>query len=203
LLFPFDDWNQKLPSPTHRFDPAGKYTKDPISILSNYTANKFLINTFHFPFLFVSLLKQHTKNNKHCITDFYDYIIKNTLTETTIQRKKMLTLKGGSRPPWVGLGAAVWVQIASGNTFTFPLYSHSLKSVLGFNQRQVTLLGVANDIGENVGLLPGIACNTFPPWLILSVGAFASFIGYGLLWLSVTQTLTNLPYLLVCSFSHL
>ncbi|XP_045790632.1 protein NUCLEAR FUSION DEFECTIVE 4-like [Trifolium pratense] len=109
----------------------------------------------------------------------------------------MLTLKGGSRPPWVGLGAAVWVQIASGNTFTFPLYSHSLKSVLGFNQRQVTLLGVANDIGENVGLLPGIACNTFPPWLILSVGAFASFIGYGVLWLVVSQTLTNLPYLLL------
>lgn len=112
-----------------------------------------------------------------------------------------LTLKGGSRPPWVGLGAAVWVQIASGNTFTFPLYSHSLKSVLGFNQRQVTLLGVANDIGENVGLLPGIACNKFPPWLILCVGAFASFIGYGVLWLAVSQTLTNLPYLLVC-LSH-
>lgn len=108
-----------------------------------------------------------------------------------------LTLKGGSRPPWVGLGAAVWVQIASGNTFTFPLYSHSLKSVLGFNQRQVTLLGVANDIGENVGLLPGIACNKFPPWLILCVGAFASFIGYGVLWLAVSETLTNLPYLLL------
>ncbi|CAL5186893.1 unnamed protein product [Lathyrus oleraceus] len=109
----------------------------------------------------------------------------------------MLTLKGGSRPPWVGLGASVWVQIASGNTFTFPLYSHSLKSVLGFNQRQITLLGVANDIGENVGLLPGIACNRFPPWLILSVGAFASLVGYGILWLAVTQTLPNLPYLLL------
>ncbi|CAK8534503.1 unnamed protein product [Lathyrus sativus] len=109
----------------------------------------------------------------------------------------MLTLKGGSRPPWVGLGASVWVQIASGNTFTFPLYSHSLKSVLGFNQRQVTLLGVANDIGENVGLLPGIACNRFPPWLILSVGALASFVGYGVLWLAVTQTLPNLPYLVL------
>lgn len=111
----------------------------------------------------------------------------------------MLTLKGGSRPPWVGLGAAVWVQIASGNTFTFPLYSHSLKSVLGFNQRQVTLLGVANDIGENVGLIPGLACNRFPPWLLLCVGSLASFLGYGVLWLAVTQTLPKLPYLLVTS----
>lgn len=112
----------------------------------------------------------------------------------------MLRLKGGSRPPWVGLGAAVWVQIASGNTFTFPLYSHSLKSVLGFNQRQVTLLGVANDIGENVGLLPGLACNKFPPWVILLIGSLASFIGYGVLWLAISQTLQSLPYLLVCNF---
>ncbi|XP_061350462.1 protein NUCLEAR FUSION DEFECTIVE 4-like [Gastrolobium bilobum] len=109
----------------------------------------------------------------------------------------MLTLKGGSRPPWVGLGAAVWVQIASGNTFTFPLYSHSLKSVLGFNQRQVTLLGVANDIGENVGLLPGIACNKFSPWVILLIGSLASFIGYGILWLAISETLQSLPYLLL------
>ena len=68
---------------------------------------------------------------------------------------------------------------------------------MSFNQRQVTLLGVANDIGENVGLLPGIACNRFPPWLILSVGAFASLVGYGILWLAVTQTLPNPPYLLL------
>ena len=93
----------------------------------------------------------------------------------------------------------MWVQIASGNTFTFPLYSHSLKSVLGFNQRQLTLLGVANDIGENVGLLPGLACNKFPPWAILLVGSLASFLGYGLIWLALSQTLKSLPYLLLWS----
>ncbi|XP_028760786.1 protein NUCLEAR FUSION DEFECTIVE 4-like [Neltuma alba] len=109
----------------------------------------------------------------------------------------MLTLKGGSRPPWVGLGAAVWVQIAAGNAYAFPLYSHSLKSVLGFNQRQVTLLGVANDFGENVGLLPGIASNRFPPWLILLIGALASFFGYGVLWLAVSKTVESLPYWLL------
>ncbi|CAK7338555.1 unnamed protein product [Dovyalis caffra] len=43
----------------------------------------------------------------------------------------------------------------------FPLYSRSSKSVVGFDQRQLTMLGVANDAGENVGLIPGrvvIAC---------------------------------------------
>ncbi|GAB4828202.1 hypothetical protein Ancab_035119 [Ancistrocladus abbreviatus] len=109
----------------------------------------------------------------------------------------MLTLKAGTRPPWVGLGAAIWVLIASGSGFTFPLYSHSLKSVLGFDQRQVTMLGVANDIGENVGILPGIACNKFPPWVVLSIGAFACFFGYGVLWLAVSQTVQSLPYWLL------
>ncbi|KAK7388572.1 hypothetical protein VNO78_23393 [Psophocarpus tetragonolobus] len=109
----------------------------------------------------------------------------------------MLQVKGGRRPPWVGLGAAVWVQIASGNGYTFPLYSHSLKSILGFNQSQITLLGVANDIGENVGLLPGLACNKFPPWLILFIGALFSFLGFGLLCLAITKTLVSLPFILL------
>lgn len=115
----------------------------------------------------------------------------------------MADLKGGTRPPWVGLGASVWIQIASANSYTFPLYSHSLKSVLGFNQRQITLLGVAIDVGENVGLLPGVASNKFPPWVILCVGALACFIGYGVLWLAVTKTITSLPYWLVSSSSTL
>ena len=108
-----------------------------------------------------------------------------------------LTLKAGTRPPWVGLGAAIWVQIASGNSYNFPLYSHSLKSVLGLNQRQLTMLGVANDIGENVGLLPGMVCNHFPPWVVLSIGSVCCFFGYGLLWLSLSRTLQSLPYWLV------
>ncbi|KAM1343929.1 hypothetical protein PS2_007988 [Malus domestica] len=83
----------------------------------------------------------------------------------------MAALAAGTRPPWVGLGAAVWVQIAAGDAFTFPLYSHSLKSVLGFNQKQLTMLGVANDIGENVGLIPGILSKKHLPWLILLIGA--------------------------------
>ncbi|KAA8535213.1 hypothetical protein F0562_030216 [Nyssa sinensis] len=106
----------------------------------------------------------------------------------------MLTLKGGTRPPWVGLGAAVWLQIAVGNACNFPLSSHSLKSILGFNQRQLTVLGVANDIGENVGLLRGIVCNKFPPWVVLLIGAFACFFGYGVLWLAVSRTVLSLPY---------
>ncbi|KAF2301446.1 hypothetical protein GH714_024257 [Hevea brasiliensis] len=108
-----------------------------------------------------------------------------------------IVLKPGSRPPWVGLAAAAWVQVAAGNGYNFPLYSTALKSVLGFNQQQVTILGVANDIGENVGLIPGIVINKFPPWAVLSVGVVFCFLGYGVLWLAVSQTVSGLPYWLL------
>ncbi|KAK2982905.1 hypothetical protein RJ640_006319 [Escallonia rubra] len=58
--------------------------------------------------------------------------------------------------------------------------------------QQLTMLGVANDIGENVGILPGIACNKFPPWAVLMVGVFTSFLGYGVLWLAVSETRVKL-----------
>ncbi|KAI3686287.1 hypothetical protein L1987_79961 [Smallanthus sonchifolius] len=109
----------------------------------------------------------------------------------------MQTVKAGTRPPWVGFAAAVWIGIAAGNSYCFPLYSHSLKSVLGLSQQQLTVLGVANDLGENTGILPGIACNYFPPWVVLLVGVFSSFFGYGVIWLAITQTLHNLPYWLL------
>ncbi|CAI0377597.1 unnamed protein product [Linum tenue] len=108
-----------------------------------------------------------------------------------------IIVKGGSRPPWVGLAAAVWVEVAAGNGYTFPLYSPALKAVMGLNQQQITILGVANDIGESVGLLPGIACNKFPPWAVLSVGVVMCFLGYGVLWLTVSQTVVGLPYWLL------
>ncbi|MQL83095.1 hypothetical protein Taro_015589 [Colocasia esculenta] len=106
----------------------------------------------------------------------------------------VVAVKTGTRPPWVGLGAAVWVQMAAGSGYTFPLYSHSLKSVLGLTQQQLTILGVANDVGENVGVLPGVACNRLPPWAVLLIGAACSFVGFGALWLAVSRTVTSIPY---------
>ncbi|KAL8215803.1 hypothetical protein R6Q57_022640 [Mikania cordata] len=106
----------------------------------------------------------------------------------------MQAVKAGTRPPWVGFAAALWVGIAAGNSYCFPLYSHSLKSVLGFSQQQLTVLGVANDFGENTGILPGVACNYFPPWVVLLVGVVSSFFGYGVIWLAITQTVRDLPY---------
>ncbi|KAL6638723.1 hypothetical protein ACP70R_023582 [Stipagrostis hirtigluma subsp. patula] len=106
-------------------------------------------------------------------------------------------VKAGTRPPWVGLAAAVWVQMAAGNAYTFPLYSPALKSVLGYDQRQLAMLGVANDIGENFGIVAGVLCNSLPPWLVLLVGAAFCFIGFGTLWLAVSGAVLGMPYWLL------
>lgn len=108
-----------------------------------------------------------------------------------------LAEKSGSRPPWVGLAAAAWVQVSAGSGSTFPLYSSALKSVLGFSQQQVTILGVACDLGENMGLLPGYASNKLPPWSMLLIGASSCFLGFGVLWLSVSQIVLGLPFWLL------
>lgn len=105
-------------------------------------------------------------------------------------------VKAGSRPPWVGLAAAVWVQVAAGSAYIFPLYSHAIKEALGYDQRALTMLGVGNDVGENVGLLPGVLANCIPPWAILLIGSACAFLGFGTLWLAVTKTLV-MPYWVV------
>ncbi|KAF8103063.1 hypothetical protein N665_0188s0023 [Sinapis alba] len=108
-----------------------------------------------------------------------------------------LVEKTGSRPPWVGLAAALWVQMSAGNASTFPLYSAALKTVFGFNQQQVTILGVAGELGGNMGILPGYASNKLPPWAMLLIGIASCFLGYGVLWLSLSQIVHDLPFWLL------
>ncbi|CAI5530578.1 unnamed protein product [Closterium sp. Naga37s-1] len=40
--------------------------------------------------------------------------------------------------------------------------------VLGYNQQAVTTLGVAKDVGDNMGLLAGLLADMVPPWLVSS-----------------------------------
>ncbi|KAJ3704678.1 hypothetical protein LUZ61_008383 [Rhynchospora tenuis] len=109
----------------------------------------------------------------------------------------MVQVKTGTRPPWVGLAAAVWVQLAAANPYTFPLYSGTLKTVLGYDQQRLTLMGVANDIGENFGIIPGFLCSWLPSWIVLGVGALLCFVGYGAVWLVVTKTVIRPPFWVV------
>ncbi|CAM0913056.1 unnamed protein product [Alopecurus aequalis] len=110
---------------------------------------------------------------------------------------KMGPVKAGSRPPWLGLGAAVWVQASAGTSSAFALYSPALKAALGADQSQVALLGVACNVGDSLGLLPGVVCNKLHPALLLLVAAASGLLGYGATWLAVSGIAPALPYWLI------
>ena len=104
------------------------------------------------------------------------------------------SVRAGSRPPWLGLGAAAWVQVAGGASSTFALYSHALKVALGADQSRLALLGVACDVGENLGLVPGVLYNQLHPALLLLIGASACLLRYDTACLLVFGVTPALPY---------
>ena len=95
-------------------------------------------------------------------------------------------MRAGSRPPWLGLGAAAWVQVAGGASSTFALYSHALKVALGADQSRLALLGVVCDVGENHGL-PRVLYNWLHPALLLLISVGACLLGYGTVWLLIVD----------------
>ncbi|XP_016201448.1 protein NUCLEAR FUSION DEFECTIVE 4 [Arachis ipaensis] len=106
--------------------------------------------------------------------------------------------EGGGK--WIGLVTAIWVQAICGNNYTFANYSDVLKSLMSLTQMQLNNLSVAKDVGKAFGLLSGLASHHFSTSLILIIGATMGFIGYGLQYLVVSQTITPLPYWLMCVF---
>ena len=55
------------------------------------------------------------------------------------------------------------------------------------------MLGVAKDLGDSIGFIAGSLCEVLPIWAILCIGVVQNFVGYGLVWLIVTQKLPALP----------
>lgn len=94
---------------------------------------------------------------------------------------------------WLVFVAAMWVQSCGGIGYVFGSISPVIKSSLNYNQRQVASLGVAKDLGDSVGFLPGILSDILPLWGVLLIGAIQNFIGYGWVWLVVTGRAPVLP----------
>lgn len=72
-----------------------------------------------------------------------------------------------------------------------------IKTAMGYNQRQVAMLGVAKDLGDAIGFLPGVLCEVMPIWAVLFIGVLQNFFGYGLVWLIVAHKIPELPLWLV------
>ncbi|KAK4362609.1 hypothetical protein RND71_017850 [Anisodus tanguticus] len=94
---------------------------------------------------------------------------------------------------WLVFVASMWVQSCSGIGYLFGSISPVIKSGMGYNQRQVALLGVAKDLGDAIGFLAGSLCEVLPIWAVLFIGVVQNFVGYGLVWLVVAHKLPALP----------
>ncbi|KAL5795285.1 hypothetical protein ACOSQ2_000105 [Xanthoceras sorbifolium] len=99
---------------------------------------------------------------------------------------------------WLVFVCAIWVQSFAGVGYVFGSISPVIKSNMGYNQRQICILGVAKDLDEFVGFLAGGLVEVLPIWSIMLIGALQNFVGYGLVWLIVTGRLPTLPLWMLC-----
>ncbi|CAJ1947007.1 unnamed protein product [Sphenostylis stenocarpa] len=74
----------------------------------------------------------------------------------------------------------MWDMAFTGTSYMFRSISPVIKSSMSFNQKQVALLSVAKDLGDNVGLLAGKISLFSPIWALFLVGIFQNVLGYGL-----------------------
>lgn len=94
--------------------------------------------------------------------------------------------------------AAMWLQSWAGIGYLFGSISPVIKSSLGYNQKQLAMLGVAKDLGDAVGFVTGVLCEMLPIWGALLVGAALNLVGYGWVWLVVTAQVPVLPLWAMC-----
>jgi hypothetical protein len=99
---------------------------------------------------------------------------------------------------WLVFVASMWVQSCSGIGYMYGSISPVIKSTMGYNQRQIAMLGVAKDIGDAIGFIAGSLCEVAPIWVVLFIGVAQNFFGYGLVWLTVNHTLPPLPLWVLC-----
>lgn len=94
---------------------------------------------------------------------------------------------------WLVFVCAMWIQSCAGVGYLFGSISPVIKSAMGYNQRQVALLGVAKDLGDSIGFVAGSLVEVLPVWSLMLIGVVQNFVGYGLVWLIVTNKLPALP----------
>ncbi|XVE96589.1 hypothetical protein REPUB_Repub02eG0236000 [Reevesia pubescens] len=82
--------------------------------------------------------------------------------------------------------ATLIVMSVNGSGYMFGLYSNDIKSALGYDQTTLNLLSFFKDLGGNLGILPGLIYEVVPPWVVLSMGSLMNFIGFFMIWVSVT-----------------
>ncbi|XWS51425.1 hypothetical protein CRYUN_Cryun12cG0175300 [Craigia yunnanensis] len=99
---------------------------------------------------------------------------------------------------WLVFVCSMWVQSCAGVGYLFGSISPVIKSAMGYNQRQIAILGVAKDLGDSIGFVAGSLCEILPIWVILVIGVVQNFVGYGLVGLVIANILPDLPLWVLC-----
>ncbi|KAM7255499.1 hypothetical protein ACFE04_008397 [Oxalis oulophora] len=95
---------------------------------------------------------------------------------------------------WLSLVGIIWLQATNGTNNNFPAYSSQLKDFLSLSQLQLNNLAFACDAGKLFGWLSGIAALYLPLYVVLFLGSFLGFFGYGIQYLSLSNKISLLSY---------
>ncbi|KAG2402994.1 uncharacterized protein HKW66_Vig0247360 [Vigna angularis] len=91
----------------------------------------------------------------------------------------------------------------SGATYMFGLYSNEVKTSLGYDQSTLNLISFFKDLGANLGIFSGLINEVSPPWVILAMGATMNFVGYFMIWLSVTSRIAKPQLWQMCLYFYI
>ena len=87
-----------------------------------------------------------------------------------------------------------------GTSYIFGLYSNDIKSILSYDQTTLNLISFFKDLGGYISVHAGLIMEVAPPWVVLSLGAIINFVGYFMIWLSVTHRIPRPPVWQMCMF---
>ncbi|XP_024524763.1 protein NUCLEAR FUSION DEFECTIVE 4-like [Selaginella moellendorffii] len=106
--------------------------------------------------------------------------------------------RGIWRNRWLVLVASMWLQTCGGVGYIYGSYSPVIKARLLYNQKQMNTLAVAKDIGAFVGIFAGSLSAVLPPWGLVLLGGVQNLVGYGGIWMLVTNLALPSPIWLMC-----
>ncbi|CAM6114109.1 unnamed protein product [Calypogeia fissa] len=86
---------------------------------------------------------------------------------------------------WLVIAAAILIQCSAGVTYSFGIYSQTIKDTFNYDQEQLDTLASWKDLGANIGVVSGLVFDWFSPQGVLAIGTVQSGLAYLAMYLSV------------------
>ncbi|MCL7043195.1 hypothetical protein MKW94_014809 [Papaver nudicaule] len=80
---------------------------------------------------------------------------------------------------------------SSGGAYVFGFYSKGIKRTLAYDQTTLNLLGFFKDLGSTIGIFSGLIAEVTPNWFVLLLGASLNFVGYFMVWSSISGRISK------------